>query len=172
MNTHLDNGITRRDFLKSTAGVCIRIALPSVFLYSCQEESSPTRKVTPSPTRTTTPALTRTATPVETPDQKDLIWFSPQGELIDWHSEEPLLAYWINASENNGTALYLMFNNTAHPQTFTLPQGQWVARINTAKSCPEDIVDADSAVPVNGIQYEVSARSMAILSSTADSINP
>ncbi len=64
MNTHIDNKITRRDFLKITAGVCIQIGLPSIFLYSCQAEPSLTSTATPSPTITTTP--------VETPEQIDL----------------------------------------------------------------------------------------------------
>jgi putative pyruvate formate lyase activating enzyme len=72
MNNHLDNKITRRDFLKITAGVCIQIGLPSIFLYSCQAEPSLTSTATPSPTITTTPSPTKTTTPVETPDQTDL----------------------------------------------------------------------------------------------------
>ena len=68
MNTHLDNKITRRDFLKITAGVCIQIGLPSIFLYSCQAEPSLTSTATPSPTITTTPSPTKTTTP----DQTDL----------------------------------------------------------------------------------------------------
>jgi putative pyruvate formate lyase activating enzyme len=64
MNTHLDKNITRREFLKIAAGVCIQIGLPSIFLYSCQAEPSPNKTATLSPTKTTTP--------VETPDQTDL----------------------------------------------------------------------------------------------------
>jgi putative pyruvate formate lyase activating enzyme len=72
MNTHLDKKITRRDFLKITAGVCIQIGLPSIFLYSCQAEPSLTSTATPSPTKTSTTSPTKTTTPVETPDQTDL----------------------------------------------------------------------------------------------------
>lgn len=61
MDTHIDNNFTRRHFLKITAGVCIHIGLPSIFLCSCQAEPSLTSAATPSPTVTTTP--------VETPDQ-------------------------------------------------------------------------------------------------------
>jgi len=64
MNTHLDKKITRRDFLKITAGVCIQIGLPSIFFCSCKPE--------PSPTSTATPVPTITTTPVESPGQRDL----------------------------------------------------------------------------------------------------
>jgi len=64
MNTHLDKKITRRDFLKTTAGVCIQIGLPSMLLCSCQPEPAPTSTATPFPTITTTP--------VETSGQRDL----------------------------------------------------------------------------------------------------
>jgi putative pyruvate formate lyase activating enzyme len=72
MNTHFDNRITRRDFLKITAGVCIQIGLPSIFLCSCQVEPSPTRTAIPFPTKTKTPSPTATTTPVETTDRTDL----------------------------------------------------------------------------------------------------
>ena len=61
MNTHHDKKISRRDFLKIAAGVCIQIGLPSIFLNSCQEEPPLTSISTPSPTKATTP--------VETPNQ-------------------------------------------------------------------------------------------------------
>ena len=69
MNTHLDNKITRREFLKITAGICIQIGLPSIFLYSCQAEPAPTSTATLSPTETSTPSPTKTTAPIETPVQ-------------------------------------------------------------------------------------------------------
>ncbi len=62
MNDHWVEKITRRDFLKITAGVCFRIGLPSILLYSCKPE--------PSPTSTSTP------TAVKTPDQIE-VGFEP-----------------------------------------------------------------------------------------------
>jgi putative pyruvate formate lyase activating enzyme len=89
MNTHLENEITRRDFLKITAGVCIKIGLPSIFLYSCQAEPSLKSTTTPSTTITTTPSPTKTTTPVDPTDQTDL-GFEPAylklhntGELVN-----------------------------------------------------------------------------------------
>ena len=72
MNTHPDNKITRREFLKITTGACIGIGLPSIFLYSCQAEPSLKSTATPSPTITTIPSPTSTTTPVATPVQTNL----------------------------------------------------------------------------------------------------
>jgi putative pyruvate formate lyase activating enzyme len=74
MNTHLDKKITRRDFLKVTAGVCIQIGIPSILLCSCQPEPSPASTETPFPTLTTSPSPTKTSTPVETSDQWNLVF--------------------------------------------------------------------------------------------------
>jgi len=87
MNIHLrnriaHNRITRRGFLKITAGACIQIGLPSILLYSCQVEPSlistatpfSTKTTMPSPTKATTPSPTKTTTPTETPDQTDLVF--------------------------------------------------------------------------------------------------
>jgi putative pyruvate formate lyase activating enzyme len=80
MNTHQDKRITRRDFLKITAGACVHIGLPTIFLCSCKLEPPLTSTVTPlstkttipTPARSTTSSPTKTTTPVETPDQTDL----------------------------------------------------------------------------------------------------
>ena len=89
MNIHPDKKISRRDFLKITAGVCIQLGLPSVFLYSCQAEPSPTSTARPTPTKTPLPPTPTKTIPVETPDQDDL-GFEPAylklhktGELSD-----------------------------------------------------------------------------------------
>jgi putative pyruvate formate lyase activating enzyme len=65
MNTHLDNKITRRDFLKITAGVCIQIGLPSILLCSCKPEPSPASTTMPIPTITTKPPPKNTTTPTQ-----------------------------------------------------------------------------------------------------------
>jgi putative pyruvate formate lyase activating enzyme len=72
MNTHLEKKITRRDFLKISACVCIQLGLPSILLCSCQPEPPPTKTATAYPTNTATPFPTKTKTPVETPAQIDL----------------------------------------------------------------------------------------------------
>jgi putative pyruvate formate lyase activating enzyme len=41
MNNPIDEKITRRDFIKISAGVCLKIGLPSIFLCSCEPKTSP-----------------------------------------------------------------------------------------------------------------------------------
>ena len=55
MNHQSTNKISRRDFLKITSGICLRIGLPCVFISSCQGEPSPTITMTPVETQTETP---------------------------------------------------------------------------------------------------------------------
>lgn len=55
MKINLDKEITRRSFLKTTAGVCIQIGLPSILLCSCQRESTLSGTATPLSTKTTAP---------------------------------------------------------------------------------------------------------------------
>ncbi len=69
MNIHPENKVTRRDFLKITAGACIQLGLPSILLCSCKPEPSPTITPTLFPTITNTPSPTETTTPVESPNQ-------------------------------------------------------------------------------------------------------
>lgn len=44
MKNRFSEVITRREFLKNTAVVCIKIILSSTFLYSCRPDSSPNKK--------------------------------------------------------------------------------------------------------------------------------
>ena len=64
MDNLLDQKISRRDFVKVTGGVCLKLGLSSIFLSSCQPEPTPLSTATPFPTATTIPA--------KTPDQRDL----------------------------------------------------------------------------------------------------
>ncbi|MGD9030431.1 MAG: hypothetical protein PVG25_11520, partial [Anaerolineae bacterium] len=54
MENHLLDGITRRDFLKSTAGLCFKMGLSSIFLCSCRPDAS--RDETPAAVEEPTPA--------------------------------------------------------------------------------------------------------------------
>ena len=71
MNTQLEHKISRRDFLKISAGLCVQLGLPSILLCSCQPEKPPTISATSPPTKTATPYPTETATPVKTPAPTD-----------------------------------------------------------------------------------------------------
>jgi putative pyruvate formate lyase activating enzyme len=54
MGNHLLTRITRRDFLKSTAGLCLKIGLSSIFLYSCKPDASRDKTTTAVEKPTTT----------------------------------------------------------------------------------------------------------------------
>jgi len=75
MKNHFLKKITRRDFLKSTAELCFKLGLPSIFLYSCKPDASRNETTTPAKipsiektaTPLKTPSIHKTATPVKTP---------------------------------------------------------------------------------------------------------
>jgi len=46
MNNHFVKKTTRRDFLKTTAGLCFKIGLSSIFLYSCKPDTSRNKTTT------------------------------------------------------------------------------------------------------------------------------
>jgi putative pyruvate formate lyase activating enzyme len=53
MNNDFDEKITRRDFMKITAGLCFKLGLSSIFLYSCESDISsiaPTTEIVPTET--------------------------------------------------------------------------------------------------------------------------
>jgi SagB-type dehydrogenase family enzyme len=91
MNTHSENKITRRDFMKVTAGLCIRIGLPSFFLYSCQAESSLTGTATPSPTTATTPKPELTTAETLTNTRTEITTETPTPTFTDLPSETPMM---------------------------------------------------------------------------------
>ncbi|HOD49687.1 MAG TPA: isoamylase [Candidatus Hydrogenedentes bacterium] len=95
----------------------------------------------------------------------DVRWFRPDGKAQDWNPSEPALGWWINATENEGTPLYLMFNPSPEDVVFDLPNGDWWMRVNTAAAPPGDLYSAEEAPRVEGSgKLRVAARSMAVLS--------
>ena len=62
MTNQFDENITRRDFLKISAGVCLKVGLPSIFISSCASDSSPIE----TETAITTPKAVATETAVPT----------------------------------------------------------------------------------------------------------
>jgi glycogen operon protein len=124
--------------------------------------------------RTENPAFTRrkyfTGTPRKPGATADILWFSAKGMPQNWSPEDSSLACWINGTENGGVALYLMLNPTTEVITFTVPEGQWRVRINTALASPQDIQDADSALRIQaGHRVVCASRSLILLSDHASS---
>ena len=71
MNYRFDDQVTRRDFLKITGGLCVRIGVPAIFLAACKPQPVPTNTASPFPTPTAEPSPINTTTPGETAAQID-----------------------------------------------------------------------------------------------------
>ncbi len=97
--------------------------------------------------------------------QPDLVWFGPGGREVDWASGETPLAFQINALENGGTALCMLFNNTEALCTFVLPQGHWSLRMDTAAEAGEDLFLNGQGHADLQTSCEVAPRSLRVLSS-------
>jgi putative pyruvate formate lyase activating enzyme len=63
MASNAPQEITRREFLRNTAKLCLKTGLSSIFLYACQQDVSRSDTATLAPT----PSITKTTTPVKTP---------------------------------------------------------------------------------------------------------
>ena len=57
----------------------------------------------------------------------------------------------------------MLFNAVNEPLRFQLPEGIWQVRINSAAPPPEDYFSAEQAPPVQGDSFEVSAKSIVVL---------
>jgi putative pyruvate formate lyase activating enzyme len=66
MNNPIDEKITRRDFIRISAGVCLKIGIPSIFLYSCAPDTSPAAS------ETTIATKTAAATEIAVPTSSDI----------------------------------------------------------------------------------------------------
>ncbi len=102
--------------------------------------------------------------PLRSGGDPDLLWFGVKGERQDWAEDDPRLAARIDASANDGVALYLMFNPTPKRAVFRLPDDDWVLRLDTSLISPGDVRTREEAVPVIESQIVVEARSLAVLS--------
>jgi len=102
------------------------------------------------------------------PEDADILWFDETGGAVNWHAAENPLACRIHARENDGIALYLMFNPTPTAVMFTLPPGQWFVRIDTAAAPPDDIVPLEHASRVALGRAVLTAYSMMVLSAVPD----
>jgi len=98
--------------------------------------------------------------------QPDLAWFDPAGRTQDWDSRNLALACRIDASENDGVSLFLMFNPSMAGVSFALPEGPWYLRIDTGKAPPRDIVPMDETAPrLEAREHVVGPKSLVLLSS-------
>jgi glycogen operon protein len=116
--------------------------------------------------RKSNPAFTRKVYFPHTSDETlaEVLWLDEHGQPVDWESASTPLSYKIQPRSNNGTALYLIFNNSEMAQGFRLPPGAWSMRINTGRHAPEDIFPSEAGAPMISGVIEVAARSVVALS--------
>ena len=111
------------------------------------------------------PALTRTTYFHDRPEdgQPQVRWFDERGDAIEWNAAPTQLAYLIAPEQNNGIALYIIFNNTEEGIPFRLPPGAWNVRINTAAPAPNDIYVDGAGADTASNAIECVARSVIVL---------
>lgn len=116
--------------------------------------------------RKSNPAFTRKSYFPHTSEENlaEVLWLDENGQPIDWENSSTLLSYKIQPRSNNGTALYLIFNNSENAHGFRLPPGAWSMRINTGRPAPEDIFSSEAGAPMMSGVLEVTARSVVALS--------
>jgi isoamylase len=95
----------------------------------------------------------------------EISWFGVGGEAPDWHGSENRFGCVIH-DQVNGPTLCLLFNATHAHCIFAisaLANGRWIYVVDTSKSSPMDIPDADKEPIVTGCEVAVPARSVSIL---------
>jgi len=75
----------------------------------------------------------------------DLLWFDEEGKLQTWTPEDLPLGCYVNATENGGVGIYLLFNPSKETVQFILPKKKWRMRIDTSQAMGDDIVSAETA---------------------------
>ena len=108
----------------------------------------------------------------------DIVWFSASGEPEDWESPDNFIAYLLVGSsaatmaEFDDNDIYIMCNGTAKDITAALPEAPegraWYRVLDTSRPSPDDIVEKDSAKPLqNQKKYVILAHSTAVFVSRA-----
>ncbi len=100
-------------------------------------------------------------------DTADLTWCEPDGNQVDWQHDAPTIACRVHPKENDDTGIYMMFNAALEAVRFRLPEGAWHVRINSAAPPPEDYFAANEAPQMHTPVFEVSGKSLVVLTSPA-----
>jgi len=122
--------------------------------------------------RKTNPAFARTAylaTAQHRGDENaEVLWFNENGNDPAWDKDGGGLLMLISAQANGGVPLAILFNRTRRGKTFTVPEGAWRLRIDTAQPSPKDIPPLANARRLDGgDKLRLEARSLVVLSGDA-----
>jgi glycogen operon protein len=96
------------------------------------------------------------------PDGPDLAWRGPDGGPPRWEDGANTLACLLHPRENAGTAVFMIFNATADPVAFRLPEGGWRKRVDTGAEAPLDYAEGDNAPEVRE-EILMAPRSLGVL---------
>jgi isoamylase len=99
--------------------------------------------------------------------EADLKWFNFNGSAPNWRDPQQRSLACLVFSQGEGD-LYLMFNASTNPVTFTLPQitngRSWCLAVDTSRPVPDDIADAGKEAPLAAQgAYQAAPRSSVIL---------
>jgi isoamylase len=98
---------------------------------------------------------------------EDIQWFDPRGRGPDWSdTRSRSLACLIR--DDDGPALFLMFNADSEPVDFALPvlprSGRWWVAVDTAEPSPGDShATGEEGAVVNQASYAAGSHSSAVL---------
>jgi glycogen operon protein len=79
-----------------------------------------------------------TGRPTVREQKADILWFDAEGKPQAWNAGDPTLACWINGTENESLALYLMFNPSMEDRKFQVPEGNWTVRVDTSQDSRDE----------------------------------
>jgi glycogen operon protein len=97
--------------------------------------------------------------------REDIGWYGAQGQP-DLAPESRCLAWRLRGAQFDQGDLYVMINAASEARTFHVQEGEptdWVRVIDTNLPSPQDIADPGEQVPLGSLDYEVSGRSVVVL---------
>jgi isoamylase len=97
--------------------------------------------------------------------REDVAWFG-RGAAVDWGESSHELAYCLRGASQRDRDLYVMLNAGPEDVEFAVQEGrpgEWLRVIDTGRPSPDDILPAEAGVRLDGPEYLVRARSVAVL---------
>lgn len=97
--------------------------------------------------------------------RKEVRWYGAEGGP-DFSPHSHSIAYFLKGKSFGDVDLYVMINGWREPLKFAIQEGSagaWKRVIDTGFATPNDIVDPADAVAIPELEYELGARSIAVL---------
>lgn len=71
---------------------------------------------------------------------KDVFWHGKTPSNPDWSAQSRFVAYTLK-DPHNKSDLFIAFNANYDPISFTLPEGNWIRKIDTSLKSPQDFIE-------------------------------